>query len=38
MALEKIRLKPGSPELRDGTVTELRAAREEEFREYANAK
>ena len=27
-----------SPELKDGTVTELRAAREEEFREYANAK
>ena len=27
-----------SPELKDGTVTELRAAREEEFREYAKAK
>lgn len=27
-----------SPELRDGAVTELRAAREEEFREYAKAK
>lgn len=26
------------PELKDGTVTELRAAREEEFREYAKAK
>lgn len=27
-----------SPELKDGAVTELRAAREEEFREYAKAK
>lgn len=27
-----------SPELKDGTVMELRAAREEEFREYAKAK
>lgn len=26
------------PELRDGTVTAIRAAREEEFREYAKAK
>ena len=32
------KIQADSPELRDGAVTELRAAREEEFREYAKAK
>lgn len=32
------KIQADSPELRDGVVTELRAAREEEFREYAKAK
>lgn len=32
------KIQADSPELRDGAVTDLRAAREEEFREYANAK
>lgn len=32
------KIQADSPELRDGTVTELRAASEEEFREYAKAK